>query len=459
MSSPVMLLASVGRDAKTSDASSSVRVYVPESARASLASSSTSTDDSGEPLCARWSPTNGALCVGTKGRGSALMKPDLKPLGCVPEDANDIGEVRAIDFSAGSRYLAVGGTSAGEEVSVWDLKRKRKHRVFAGHERSATTVKYGMFGRVVGSGGGTGQVLVHDVESGAMKLKLAAPTTSGVTSIDFSKFSPQHLVSACTDGTVRLWDTEVGELQSTLTVRGSECYQVEFSPTAPGLVAYCKSDGRVVLQDTTSPTPSGALTFRSTQATCLAWHHSGFALAVGTSDGRVSWLDTRKISGGADVATCTLYDVRAHEGGVHSLSWQQPVPHAFQVETTPARGGVAPDSPMTPVGEKSARLLQQEHTPPVAALARDELKLITAKSSKEASSRVDSGDIAALLDAAVEKLGGDLSARIRDVHVELLRQHQLQQEEATRMFDDMQQTQLEMAAEIASLRAQLERRM
>jgi len=454
-----MLLASAGRDGRSSASSSSVRVHAPEASSASLRASSVANDARGEALCVRWSPTNGALCVGTKGSGCALMRPDLTPLGAIPEDANEVGEVHAIDFSSGSRYLAVGGTSVGEEVSVWDLKRKRKHRVFAGHERSVATVKYGMFGRVVASGGTAGHVLVHDVETGETKLKLSPPTMSGVTSIDFSKYSPQHVVSACTDGTVRLWDTEVGELQSTLTVRGSECYQVEFSPTAPGLVAYCKSDGRVVLQDITSPTPSGALTFKSTQATCLAWHNSGLALAVGTSDGRITWLDTRKISGGADVAVCRLYDVRAHEGGVHSLSWQQPIPHSFQVESTPARGEGTPESPMTPVAEKSARLLHGQ-TPPAVALARDELRLITAKSaSNDTQLNGAAGDFASLLDAAVEKLGGDLSARIRDVHLELLRQHQIQHEETTRMFVDMQQTQLEMAAEIAALRAQLENRL
>jgi hypothetical protein len=37
-----------------------------------------------------------------------------------------------------------------------------------------------------------------------------------------------------------------------------------------------------------------------------------------------------------------------------------------------------------------------------------------------------------------------------------LRQHQLQQEETARMFANMQQTQLEMAAEIAALKRALE---
>lgn len=139
MSSHVMLLASCGRDGArgggSSTSSSTVRVYAPESASASLRASRAIGAEAGEALCVRWSPTNGALCVGTKTGGCALMKPDLETLGRVPEEAVGSGEVRAVDFSAGSRYLAAGGTSgtgaAGEEEAcVWDLKRKRKHRVF-----------------------------------------------------------------------------------------------------------------------------------------------------------------------------------------------------------------------------------------------------------------------------------------------------------------------------------------
>ena len=59
----------------------------------------------------------------------------------------------------------------------------------------------------------------------------------------------------------------------------------------------------------------------------------------------------------------------------------------------------------------------------------------------------------------MEQLGSNLGARIRDVHLELLRQHQLQQEETARMFANIQQTQLEMAAEIAELKTALENRL
>lgn len=455
-----MLLASVGR---SRSGASEVRVHAPEASSvvlvASSSASSSANDSLGEALCAKWSPTNGALALGTADRGCVLFKPDLTPLGSVPEDAREIGEVHAIDFSAGSRFLAAGGSAAGEEVVVWDLKRKRKHRAFAGHERGVTTMKYGGFGRIIGSGGGSGTIIVHDVESGATKAKLTPPTASGVNSIDFSQYAPENLVSAYADGTVRLWDTEAGQLTSTLTVRGSECYQVAFSPTTPGLVGYVKSDGRVVLQDAASPTPSGAVTFKGTQVTSMAWHYSGFALAVGTSDGRVSWLDTRKMSGGTQVSQCQLYETNAHEGGVYALAWQQPLPQSFQVESTPARGDNIPDSPMTPVADKSAGLIhkdshQKQNGIPPPELDRQELRLTT---SSETGSSALLSELSSLVEGAMEKLGSDISLRVRDLHLELLRQHQLQQEENARMFVELHQTQREMADEIAALRAELKK--
>ena len=256
------------------------------------------------------------------------------------------------------------------------------------------------------------------------------------------------------DGTVRLWDIEAGQLQSTLTVRGSECYQVEFSPTVPGLLGYVKSDGRVVLQDITSPTPSGALTLKGCQATSMCWHYSGFALAVGTSDGRISWLDTRKISGGADVATCQIYDIKAHDGGVEALSWQHPVPQSFQVEKTPSRGDNIPDSPMTPIAAKS-RLLHEPAPAPapvVDAVSRD---LATTRINQTSS--MSTKELETIIENATEKLGDAVRAQVRDLHLELLRQHQSTVDETAQMFAEMRQLQLEMAQEIAQLRNELGR--
>jgi hypothetical protein len=111
---------------------------------------------------------------------------------------------------------------------------------------------------------------------------------------------------------------------------------------------------------------------------------------------------------------------------------------------------------MTPIAEKSSRLLQDDELAPrPAAFAREELRLSKPKDSSNGISNIDAPELASLLDA-VEKLGSNLGARIRDVHLELLRQHQLQQEETARMFANMQQTQLEMAAEIAALKRALE---
>ena len=81
------------------------------------------------------------------------------------------------------------------------------------------------------------------------------------------------------------------------------------------------------------------------------------------------------------------------------------------------------------------------------------------KDSSNGVSNIDASELASLLDDAVEQLGSTLGARIRDVHLELLRQHQLQQEETARMFANIQQTQLEMAAEIAELKTALENRL
>jgi hypothetical protein len=115
---------------------------------------------------------------------------------------------------------------------------------------------------------------------------------------------------------------------------------------------------------------------------------------------------------------------------------------------------------MTPLADKSAGLIhkdshhKQNGIPP-PELDRQELNLT--KSSETGSSALFS-ELSSLVEGAVEKLGSDISLRVRDLHLELLRQHQLQQEENARMFVELHQTQREMADEIAALRAELKNR-
>ena len=87
-------------------------------------------------------------------------------------------------------------------------------------------------------------------------------------------------------------------------------------------------DGRRRGLDGLEPTPNGSVAVGA-GATSVAWRGDGNVLAVGASDGRVVWLDSRMLgdasgrsgAGGASV----LYTTAAHvgTGGVTSVRWQR----------------------------------------------------------------------------------------------------------------------------------------
>ena len=147
------------------------------------------------------------------------------------------------------------------------------------------------------------------------------------------------LASASADGAVRVWDTGVRRLASTLSTLltddvPSAVNDARFSPAAPNVLAAACADGRVVLMDVGAGS-TGSNRHRTGSvavgagATSVAWRGDGNVLAVGASDGRVVWLDSRMLgdasgrsgAGGASV----LYTTAAHvgTGGVTSVRWQR----------------------------------------------------------------------------------------------------------------------------------------
>lgn len=319
--------------------------------------------------CIEWSPTNGALaCGGADGRAH-LLKPSGELLGRIPDASPEASAdlyardtetgttslssvappIRALAFSKGSRYLASAGAAA--EVTIWDLKRKSKLKSLVGHADAVAAVAYSPGDQHVASAGREGRIILHSPVSGLVvgEMQQAPPGAStssglsgfsGITTLHYSPHRRQMLASASADGAVRVWDTGVRRLASTLSTLPADAApsavnDARFSPFAPNVLAAACADGRVVLMDvgagSTGSNRHGVLSSVAVGAgaTSVAWRSDGNALAVGASDGRVVWLDSRMLgdasgrsgAGGASV----LYTTAAHvgTGGVTSVRWQR----------------------------------------------------------------------------------------------------------------------------------------
>lgn len=260
--------------------------------------------------------------------------------------------IRALAFSKGSRYLASAGAAA--EVTIWDLKRKSKLKSLVGHADAVAAVAYSPGDQHVASAGREGRIILHSPVSGLVVGEMqpgasgapGASTSSGlsgfsgITTLHYSPHRRQMLASASADGAVRVWDTGVRRLASTLSTlpassaafgQTSAVNDARFSPFAPNVLAAACADGRVVLMDvgagSTGSNRHGVLSSVAVGAgaTSVAWRSDGNALAVGASDGRVVWLDSRMLGDASGAPKSVLYTTAAHvgTGGVTSVRWQR----------------------------------------------------------------------------------------------------------------------------------------
>ncbi|MBX3416932.1 MAG: TIR domain-containing protein [Pirellulaceae bacterium] len=103
-------------------------------------------------------------------------------------------------------------------------------------------------------------------------------------------FDPQSGWLASTDGTVKLWDVNSGNLLRTLEDRGGAVTCVAFNPQG-GILACGSIDGTVKLWDTTNSRLIYTLEDRGEAVTCVAFDPQSGMLASGSFDGTVTLWD------------------------------------------------------------------------------------------------------------------------------------------------------------------------
>ncbi|KAI4370578.1 hypothetical protein MLD38_018919 [Melastoma candidum] len=299
----------------------------------------------------KWNHTNLVVASAGEDKKISLWRKHGQSMGTIPVSGTDSGDgieesILAISFSSkSSRYICSGGS--GQVVRIWDLQRKRCIKWLRGHTSTITGAMYNCKDDSLVSIGVNGNIILHNLASGAKASELKDPDEQVLRVLDFSRVSRHLLVVAGDDGTVRLWDKNSSSPKiSWLKQHLAPAAGISFSPTNDKMIASVGLDKKLYTFDSSSKRPSSYIAYESPFSS-LAFRDDGLVLAAGTSNGRIVLYDIR-----AKPQPLTVLTAYSSSEAVTSLCWQRAKPVRVNESTCSAEtallGGAVEDSVLMP---------------------------------------------------------------------------------------------------------------
>ncbi|CAL0317662.1 unnamed protein product [Lupinus luteus] len=273
----------------------------------------------------KWNHTNLVVASAGDDKKISLWHKNGNSMGTIPVAGSDTGDsieesISAISFSnKASRYMCSGGS--GQIVRIWDLQRKRCIKWLKGHTNTVTGVMYNCKDEHLASISLSGDLILHNLASGARAAELKDPNQQMLRVLDYSRVSRHLLVTAGDDGTVHLWDsTGRSPKVSWLKQHSAPTAGISFSPSNDKIIASVGLDKKLYTYDSGSRKPSFCISYEAPFSS-LAFRDDGLMLAAGTSNGHVAFYDVR----GKPKPFIVLHAYGSSEA-VTSLCWQRSKP-------------------------------------------------------------------------------------------------------------------------------------
>ncbi|KAK9672061.1 hypothetical protein RND81_12G073600 [Saponaria officinalis] len=306
----------------------------------------------------KWNHTNLVVVSAGDDKKISLWRKNGQKLGTFPLSPADSGDnieeaILSINFShKSSRYICSGGS--GQVVRVWDLQRKRCIKWMKGHSGSISGTAYNCKDEHLASISVNGNLIVHNLASGARAAELKDPHEQVLRVLDYSRVSRHLLATAGDDGSVRMWDiTGRSPKVSWLKQHSAPTTGLSFSPSNDKIIASVGLDKKLYTYDSGSKKSTSCITYEAPFSS-MAYKDDGQVLAAGTSDGRVVFYDVR-----GRPQPFTVLHAYGNSEAVSSLCWQRSNPTAVNENCTAEAallGGAVEDSVMMPDPLPSATL-------------------------------------------------------------------------------------------------------
>ncbi|KAM0008962.1 putative transcription factor WD40-like family [Helianthus debilis subsp. tardiflorus] len=299
----------------------------------------------------KWNHTNLVVASAGDDKRISLWRKNGQSMGTIPAAGTDSGDnieesIFTISFSTkASRYICSGGS--GQVVRIWDLQRRRCIKWLKGHTDTITDVKYNCRDEHLASISLSGDLIIHNLGSGARATELKDPNGQVLRVLDYSRASRHLLVTAGDDGSVHLWDTTGRNPKvSWLKQHSAPTAGISFSPSNDKIIASVGLDKKLYTFDSGVRRPSFCVPYESPFSS-VAFHDDGNTLAAGTTTGQVVFYDVR-----AKPQPITVLRAYANSEAVTSLCWQRSKPIFVNEKTctldTALMGGTVDDSIVMP---------------------------------------------------------------------------------------------------------------
>lgn len=299
----------------------------------------------------KWNHTNLVVASAGDDKKISLWRKNGQTMGTFPVPGTDSGDnieesISALSFSnKGSRYICSGGS--GQVVRIWDLQRKRCIKWLKGHTDTITGALYNCKDEHLASISLNGDLILHNLASGARATELKDPNQQVLRVLDYSRISRHLLVTAGDDGSVHLWDTTGRSPKvSWLKQHSAPTAGVSFSPSNDKIIASVGLDKKLYTFDSGTRKPTFCIPYEAPFSS-LAFRDDGYILAAGTSSGRVVFYDVR-----GKPQPFTVLRAYGNSEAVTSLCWQRskpvPVNENNCTADTVLLGGAGEDSILMP---------------------------------------------------------------------------------------------------------------
>ncbi|ONM20719.1 Protein NEDD1 [Zea mays] len=138
-----------------------------------------------------------------------------------------------------------------------------------------------------------GDLILHNLASGARVSELSDPNGQVLRVLDYSRNSRHLLVTAGDDGSVHLWDTTAKSPKvSWLKQHSAPTSGVCISPSSDKIIATVGLDKKLYTLDSGSRRPAHTIPHEAPFSS-LAYNDDGTIIAAGTNSGRVVFYDIR----------------------------------------------------------------------------------------------------------------------------------------------------------------------